>query len=311
MSRIICIVVILFCIPQLLELNKAQAFFYAEENEKSEETPSSETDEGAPNQTKSIQRSEIDIVKPISTFKQHNNDLTHYLSTSKTQSINTDEHEYIIVEATSNTQSNKGVAILMPDWQNGLTNPKAMNFLRKSLPNKGWSVISVQSLNKPYKYPSSALTLKDRQEQNKAALMPYTNELKSLLVKVMDKAKNYPGIILTISEGSQATILMDLYKNNSTLAPTAVVSLSGGILSTVENENFAKNIAQSPLPFLDLLLKNDSSKVIQNASLRKKYSVKEMKHSYRQKTLQNIHSGYYPEYTLLSEIIGWLKTIGW
>jgi hypothetical protein len=305
--RIFIITVLFYLIPNTLVSHQAYAFYYAQED-----TAEPESNEGGTKgSSTSIQRSNIKIVQPINAFDQHKEDLHHYLSKNKTQLINTGSNEYILIEESSSTQNSKGVAILIPDWQQGLTSPKAMNDLRKNLPDQGWGTFSVQSPNKPKNYPSNALSITKRAEQNKMALMPYRNELKSLIMEVMKKAGNYPGIFLVITQGSQAALLVDLYKNNPDLSPTALVILSAGMYTRLENESFAKNVSISTLPVLDLVLKKDNPLVLNNAQMRKKYTTKEMKVFYRQKMLTNMVSGYYPEKTLLVEINGWLKTIGW
>lgn len=307
MLRIIIITVFFYLLPNILVAHHAHAFFYFQEDAAESEN-SNEEMKGS---SKTIQRSDIKIPQPISHFEQHKQDLNHYLSMSKTQLINTGSNEYILIEETSSTKNNKGVAILIPDWQQGVTSPKAINYLRKSLPNQGWSTFSVQAPNKPQNYPSKSSSLTELAEQNKMALMPYRNELKALVMEIMKKAMNYPGIFLVITQGSQAAMLVDLYKNNPDLSPTALVILSAGMHSTLENETFAKNVSISTLPILDLVLKKDNMLLLNNAQLRKKYATKEVKVFYRQRTLSNMVSGYYPEQTLLVEINGWLKSIGW
>lgn len=310
MLRIILIFLTLYCVPCIIENNQAHAFFFFQEEEERSEDAEKSSDEKK-DSAKSIQRSDIKIIKPISIFEQQKSDLTHYFSRDKAQQLKTGTDEYVMIEEISSTQNNKGIVILLPDWQQGLANPKAMNYLRKNLPLNGWSTISIQSPNKPSDYPSSALTQKDMVEQNSKALMPYKIELKSLMTAAMEKAKNYPGIFLVISEGSQAAMLVNLYKDNQGLLPAALITLSAGMYSQLENEMFAKNMATSELPTLDLVLKRDNKSVLKNAMLRKQYATKEMKVYYRQKQIHNIMLGYYPEQALLTEINGWLKTIGW
>ena len=306
MLRIFFITCIISILSNVLVSQQAHAYFFFQED------PETTESDNPPNNTNvSIQRSEIDIAKPISVFEQQKQDLSHYLPKEKKQNLQAGDSEYIIVEQTHSTQNSKGVAILIPDWQTDFTTPKGINFLRKTLPEHGWSTISVQAPSKPNNYPSMALKSEQFIDENKAALMPYQNELKSLITAVMEKAKNYPGIFLVITEGSQAAMLINLYKNNTNLAPTAFVILSAGMYTDLENDSFAKNIAQTNIPVLDLILKKDSNKVLENAKLRKKYALKEMKVVYRQKALTNIYPGYYPEQTLLTEINGWLKSIGW
>lgn len=300
----------LYCVPYFIVNNQAHAFFFIQAEEENNEEAKMSSEEGK-NSVKKIQHSHIKIVKPISIFAQQKSDLIHYFSQDKTQKLKVDANEYIIIEEVSATQNNKGVAILLPDWQQSVANPKAMNYLRKSLTLDGWATMSIQSPNKPNNYPSSALMKKEIIEQNTKALMLYRNELKSLITAAMERAKSYPGIFLVISEGSQAVMLTDLYKNEKSLLPTAFITLSAGIYSQAENNMFAKNIASAELPILDLILKRDNKSVLENAMLRKQYATKEMKVYYRQKKISNIIPGYYPEKKLRDEINGWLKTIGW
>jgi len=313
--RFFIIINILYLLPTFTGQNSAQAFFYFEEAEPKVESekPTKKTDEkiSEKKHTEGIQRSDIKIAKPISLFAQQKQDLSHYLLTDKIQKIDVGDNKYILVEQSSSTQNNKGVAILLPDWQQGITNPKALNFLRTHLPKKGWSTLSIQSPSKPLNYPYFAINEKERLEQNKKALLQYNNELKSLMSVVMEKAKNYPGIFLVISKGNQAAMLIDLYKNNPDLSPAALIMLSAGLQSPEENTIFAINMAKIEIPVLDLVLVKDNKLVLQNALLRKKQAIKEMKVVYRQKSVMDVMPGYYPEQTLLREINGWLKTIGW
>jgi len=306
--RILLITAFFSLLPHILGISQAHAFFSFQE-EKTAETDGQENEEQ--NSSVTLQRSDIKIARPISTFEQQKQDLNHYLSKDKVELLKAGDSEYTLIKGTSSTKNDKGVAILIPDWQQGLTNPKALNFLREELPNHGWATLSIQPPNKPKGYPSLASTQSELAEQNKAALMPYKNELKSLMMEVMKKARDYPGIFLVVTQGSQAAMLIDLYKDNEDLQPTAFVILSASMYSPMENDTFAYNIAVSQLPILDLVLKRDSRLVLENAVLRKKYTTKELKVFYRQKTLSNIIPGYYPEQTLITEINGWLKTIGW
>jgi len=308
--RITLLLFILYCIPLIVGNNQAQAFFFVQEEKESSEEAETPTDEKKL-PAKSMQRSDIKIVKPISIFEQQKSDLTHYFAKDKVQKLTAGTNEYIMIEDVSATENNKGVAILLPDWQQGLAQSKAINTLRKNLPLHGWATMSIQSPNKPNGYPSSARINKELIEQNAKALMLYQNELKSLITAAMNKAKSYPGIILVISKGSQAAMLVNLYKNNPDLLPAALVTLSAGMYSPIENELFAKNMATSALPILDLVLKRGNKLVLENALLRKKYATKEMKVYYRQKHINTTALGHYPERTLLIEINGWLKTIGW
>ncbi|MFT5758858.1 MAG: hypothetical protein ACI9LM_003606 [Alteromonadaceae bacterium] len=305
----------LLIVPLLLVANSSYAF--EEEEVKKEQKSESDNTEKDKKETpttgspKKKQRSDITIIAPIVTFSQQKEDLNHYLPKNIIKPILAGPDDYTTLVETSTTPNNKGVIILLPEWQQNAVNPKAINFLRKALPDKGWTTISVQAPNMPANYPSHALKLSERTEENIKILTPYKEKLQTLMTAVMKQAKNYPGIFLVITQGSHAAILIDIYEEKPDIKPTALVMLSSFMLTDIANERFAKNIALSELPVLDLYLKKDHPLVKSSAQLRKKYTNKEMKTSFRQKQLQNFNSGYYPKETLLREINGWLKTIGW
>ncbi len=311
MLRTIPILFFLYLCPLIAQLSISHAYFFYEEQADEKKEEPAEASQKSLSAYKKTQRSEIKIAAPTNSFMQKNNDLKRYLSKNEAQPLLVGTEEYVIVEETSSTPNNKGVVILLPDWQQGLTSPKAINFLRKQLPLIGWSTISIQPPNMPTNYPLLMSDKKAQLESNNELLKNYQTKLKMLMVSVMAKAKNYPGVFLVITQGSNAAMLTQLYKEDNTLLPSAMIMLSASMYTSQANEAFANNMAISDLPTLDLILKRDSKNILENAILRKKLATKELKISYRQRQLHNVYTGYYPEQTLLTEIVGWLKTIGW
>jgi len=295
-------------VPFILTVHSS--FIFAEEQEtKTEDKVAEEKPETKPATKK--QRSDISIIAPITKFSQQKEDLSHYLPTKVIKPILAGPNDYTTLVQTNTTGNNKGVVILLPDWQQNATNPKAINFLRQALPDKGWTTITVQAPNMPNNYPSHALKLTERIEKNEKTLTAYKEKLTILMAAVMERAKNYPGIFLVIAQGSHAALLIDIYEEDENIVPTALVMLSSLMLTDDANERFSQQLALSELPVLDLILTRDHPKVKSGSLLRKKYTNREMKISFRQKQLHNINNGYYPKKTLLKEINGWLKSIGY
>lgn len=213
------------------------------------------------------------------------------------------------------------MAILLPDWQQGAVNPKALNFLRKALPKQGWSTISIQSTNKPSNFPSRALKVSEQQQANKTMIDDYKKKLSALINAVMTKSKEYPGIIIIIAQGNHGAMLVDIFDQQSTnqngTTPNALILLiSSYLLSSNElldetNTAFAKTLAYSEYPVLDLYLKYDNPIVLDKTTQRLSIANQELKAYYRQRQINNNASGYYPEKELLVQINGWLKSIGW
>jgi len=254
---------------------------------------------------------------PISLDQQYKEDLKHYLPSTKVKPILVGTQEYITLINENTSPNNKGVAILIPDWQQGAVNPKAINSLRKILPKQGWTTISIQPNTKPDNFPSTALKLTEQIEENKTSIDNYKMDFSAMLNAVSGKAREYPGIVIMVAQGNHGAILIDLLDSNENLqAPNAIILLSSYVLTNnklldKDNNKFAKSLANSEPPVLDLYLKQDNAIVIDKAPQRLALAKQEMKVYYRQRQLNNAMMGFYPEQELVVQINSWLKSIGW
>ena len=256
------------------------------------------------------------IKKPIELTQQYKEDLKHYLTDEQVKPLLAGPDDYLTLVKRYTSANSKGVVILLPEWQQGATNPKAINYLRNALPAKGWSTIAIQPSNKPENYPSTEITVAEQKKENQLVLKEYKSKLNSMLNAVMNTAREYPGIVLVIAQGNNAALLVDIYSQDDSQQPNALIMLSSyrqsnhALINGV-NENFARQVASTELPILDLYLKHDNPLVLNKAAQRRAFSKQEMKVYYRQRQLNNTVTGYYPEEELLSQINSWLKAIGW
>lgn len=258
---------------------------------------------------------------PISFIVQNKEDLKHYLPADKVKPLLAGPDDYITLVTENTSVNNKGIAILLPDWQQGATNPKAINFLRKKLPQQGWTTISIQPASKPEYYPSNALKISEQQQENKTIIDEYKMKLGTMMNAVIAKANEYPGIVIIIAQGNHGAMLVALLNQGEepaaiTQAPNALILLSSYLLTNntlidETNTAFAKKLAYSEYPVLDLYLRHDNPIVLDKTKQRLALSKKEMKVYYRQRQLNNRAMGYYPEQELLTQINSWLKSIGW
>jgi len=262
----------------------------------------------------------ITIPLPVSVEQQHKEDLTHYLPTNRITPILAGPDDYITLVDENTSVNNKGVAILLPDWQQGAINPKAINFLRKEMPKQGWTTISIQPANKPNDFPSKALKVTEQKEANKTIIDGYKDKLNALISTVLTKSKEYPGIVIIIAQGNHGAMLVDIFDEQNTnqngTTPNALILLSSYLLSSHQliddtNTAFAKKLAYSEYPILDLYLKYDNPIVLDKAAQRLATANQELKTYYRQRQINNNATGYYPEQELLTQINSWLKSIGW
>jgi hypothetical protein len=276
-----------------------------------EEKETSKKEETTAPTSITIERSKINIAAPTSLETINKNDIKHYVDNEKIKPLLAGTADFLTLINNEITSNSKGVVILLPDWQQLATTPKNMNFLRDILPKQGWTTITVLPPNKPTLYPSHALTKEDQQKENQQTLQAYLAKLAPMMEKVMEVAKEYPGIFIVISEGSHAALLMELYQQEKVTLPNAFIVLSSYMLTAQASTQYAHALAQSDFPVLDLYLRQDHPLAQKNAPLRLALAEKEIKPYYRQQQISNTYPNYYPQEKLLIAINGWLKSIGW
>ena len=253
----------------------------------------------------------IAIQAPVALEQQHKDDIKHYLQEGEIKPLLAGPDDFITLIKESNTANSKGVAILLADWQQTATSPKGLNYLRITLPDQGWTTISIQPPSKPENYPSQALKIIEQQEENLASISAYQLKLSAIMKTVMEKAQEYPGIFIVVVEGSHGAILTDLYQQEKNTPPNALILLSSYMFNYEANQQYASALAQTNFPVLDLYLMRDHPLALSSAKLRLSQAKKEMKAFYRQQQLTNLSSSYYPKEALLLAIKGWLTSIGW
>jgi len=273
-------------------------------------TPSSKPD-NASNSAVNSERSKLTIAAPLDEQALMSDDLNHYLPPADVKTMLSGADDFVTLVQPSTTAINKGVAILLPDWQQSATDPRAINQLRLSLPAQGWTTMVMQPPNKPNSYPVINNKATNAAQENAKLLAPYQQSLSDMLTKVMAQAANYPGLMLVIAQGNSGEFLLDLYKKQRNKAPSALILLSAYRYTDAENQQFADLVAHSTIPILDLYLTQDNPLVMNYAAQRKTDAIKAMKVYYRQQQLMNYSPGYYPSATLQLAIKGWLKAIGW
>ena len=285
--------------------------------EKSETKPKSDTGDTGDMSSKSSTKDEHDhnheiiINPPMDAFKQQQQDIKRYINNEEMETLLVGKDEFLILTDKHSSAVNKGVMILIPDWQQSATSSNAIKQLRENMPNKGWTTLTLHPPHHTGHYPSQALEKEQRLKENTESLTEYKKTLSTVMTEVFKKAQNYSGEVLIVAQGQHAALIIDSVQSKLIATPTALVMLSSYMPTIAESHKLAKQVAMSDYPVLDLYLKYDNRLVLTHTKNRKKLANNEMKVSYRQKQLSNSIAGYYPKQTLTREIIGWLKSEGW
>ncbi|MGB1263853.1 MAG: DUF3530 family protein [Cognaticolwellia sp.] len=309
-----------FYVPQLAEQAPEQAVSTKQTENSTPETkktPASEadkTDTSEPivnDNAEHDHNHEVVIAPPVDAFVQQQQDIKHYLAQEKIAPLTVADETYLTVINEYSTAVNKGVLVLVPDWQKSIASPNAFNHIRAELPQKGWTTLTLHPPHKPDNYPSSAFTAAERSNENSESLALYGKKLADVMQAVIEQAKTYAGVIVFVVEGNHGALMLDIYQQALLETPSAVVMLSSYMPTQTGNEKLAQHMAASDYPILDLYLQHDHRLVLANAKTRKASAKKAMKVYYRQRQLSNRVSGYYPKNGLTTAIISWLRALGW
>jgi len=281
---------------------------------KSTEADTNNETESSTAPTKSTEdnhQNKVIINAPIDAFEQQQQDIKHYLAQEKIMPLLVGTDRYLTVINEHTTAVNKGVMVLIPDWQQSIATPNALNQLSNNMPQHGWTTITLHPPHKPQSYPSHAFTAKERSTEDIETLTNYEKKFADVVQAVITEAKSYPGVIIVVAEGNHSAVLLNIYQQTLVAAPSALVMLSSYMPTLPENDKIAQQLALTDYPILDLYLQRDHRLVLASAKMRKDFAQRAMKIYYRQRQLSNQATGYYPKKTLTKAIIGWLSAMGW
>ena len=138
--------------------------------------------------TEDAHQHQVIIRAPVNAFAQQQQDIKHYLAQEKITPLLVGPDNYLTTTDEHTTGINKGVMVLIPDWQQGISAPNALNQLRKNIPQYGWTTITLHPPSKPANYPSQALTAEERSSQNTETLTNYRQKLADIMRAVMPPA---------------------------------------------------------------------------------------------------------------------------
>lgn len=263
-----------------------------------------------PEQQKKSQKSQRPSVNPPKPIEDwHSADLSYYEKAEELIPMLSGTEDFITLQQPQQTSNPKGVVILVPDWQQHIANPKAMVQLRREFPANGWRLIGVQPPNKPRDFPRIS-GLPEDNIANEADLTSYQTALAQRINTVLTDAQNFPGVILVIAEGVNASLLAQIFNDEANQKPSALVSLSAYSVLMEKSQDYAEALSETEFPVLDLYLDKDNRWVLHDSKARKLAAEKNLKALFRQRMIfgQNHH---YPTPELSRQIFNWLASVGW
>lgn len=223
-------------------------------------------------------------------------DLKANLPADQQLELKAGEQAFMAWQQESMAAFTKGSVIFLTDGAQHTVSRQTFGALRSDLVNFGWNTLSL--VVPPYYDLNQA---EDRQA--------YQQQLQQRVAAALTHAKQTPGAIVVVAQGSNGALINQLIEQKLIDAPQALVLLGASLLDPQANLASIKAMSKHQVPTLDIIQQSDNSSALASLQYRSQWTRKQVKDLYRQR--------YWPEDQSLNqqwlekEMIGWLRYIGY
>jgi hypothetical protein len=233
------------------------------------------------------------------------------------------EQDLLVVLNENTNAIARGVAILLIQSNTTLTSKQGLAPLVAPLTELGWVTMLVPSPETEFLTAREVLVddsentlepasvISPVKQLTQATLDEHLEKLRLIMQAVDEKAKEYPGFVLVIAQGTSAASLTQLYVQQSLVSPDAMVVIAPFWPDRTYNNQLATDLANTSMPVLDLHSDRDNSWSINNIALRKVATVRALKLQYRQRQIIGSSDMELAAPYISKEIYGWLSHMGW
>ncbi|MEP7705519.1 DUF3530 family protein [Paraglaciecola sp. 25GB23A] len=233
------------------------------------------------------------------------------------------EQDLLVVLNENTNAIARGVAILLTQGNTTLTSNQGLAPLVGQLTQLGWVTMLVPSPATEFltarellidgaESPLEPASVKmPVQHISQATFDEHLEKLSLIMQAALEKAKEYPGFILVIAQGTSAASLTQLYAQQTLPSPDALVVIAPFWPDRIYNNQLATELANTSMPVLDLFSTRDNTWSLTSVDLRKVATVKALKLQYRQRQIIGSNDMERVAPYISKEIYGWLSHMGW
>jgi hypothetical protein len=234
------------------------------------------------------------------------------------------EQDMVIIINENVTAISRGVALLVTDNGAPISSQQGLAPLVKQLTGLGWVTMLVPSPASDLFQPAENLAADDAtaeqppattkssaRQLNQQIFDEHLQRLTLIMQATLERAKEYPGFVLVIAQGTSAATLSQLYAEQKVTTPDAFVVISPYWPDRKFNNQLANFLANTPMPVLDIYSKWDNSWSQASVKARKTAAIRALKLQYRQREISGVELFQQPASNVSKEIYGWLSYMGW
>ncbi|MCC9660016.1 DUF3530 family protein [Pseudoalteromonas lipolytica] len=282
-----------------------------------------------------------DFIKPTPWSSLVTNDIQRFLPSDEVRPLLAGEDEFISLYRQSMAPTQRGIVLIIPDWQDVPTNNAGINFLRKQLNDIGYATLAMtmpdidwhpadMAMPEPTDNSETESTTQNNQQADsappaqtqqaphfvsakpnisEAILDDYKLKLIARFNALYNSAMDEGGNIIVLAQGASAGLLIEHYASFPNNELNAFISLGSYLPNSIRNQHLNATLSTISPPLLDIFYSEGNPDTLQSVNDRKRWVRRNAKYDYRQRELFGTPTEPEQHERLLKEVDGFLRRL--
>ncbi|MBE0350592.1 MULTISPECIES: DUF3530 family protein [Pseudoalteromonas] len=282
-----------------------------------------------------------DFIKPTPWSSLVTNDIQHFLPSDEVRTLLAGDDEFISLYRQSMAPTQRGIVLIIPDWQDVPTNNAGINFLRKQLNDIGYATLAMtmpdidwhpadMAMPEPSDNSETESTTQNNQQADsappaqtqqaphfvtgkpnisEAVLDDYKLKLIARFNALYNSAMDEGGNIIVLAQGASAGLLIEHYASFPNNELNAFISLGSYLPNSIRNQHLNATLSTISPPLLDIFYSEGNPDTLQSVNDRKRWVRRNAKYDYRQRELFGTPTEPEQHERLLKEVDGFLRRL--
>ncbi|NMM40055.1 DUF3530 family protein [Pseudoalteromonas arctica] len=281
----------------------------------------------------------VDFIAPTPWSTISSNDLSRLMPQDELKQLLAGDTEFLSLYRQHMGAQQRGVVLIIPDWQHLPINNNGLNFLRTQLNDLGYATIAItvpdidwqaappadesettepaatkQATNSGNSEPSAVtptpvVHVDAIDHMSNAIIDNYKLNLIARFNALYQSALDEDGRIVVIAQGASAGVLLEHYGEYPNTNIDAFVSLSSYLPNSKRNQQLNAIISTISPPLLDIYYNIDNPDLLLSVADRKRWVKRHSKYDYRQRELFGLRSEPEQHERLTKEVDGFLRRL--
>ncbi|MGX1112567.1 hypothetical protein ACSSVW_001973 [Pseudoalteromonas sp. MBR-15] len=282
-----------------------------------------------------------DFIKPTPWSSLVTNDIQRFLPSDEMRTLLAGDDEFISLYRQSMAPTQRGIVLIIPDWQDVPTNNAGINFLRKQLNDIGYATLAMtmpdidwhpadMAMPEPTDNSETESTTQNNQQADsappaqtqqaphfvsakpnisEAILDDYKLKLIARFNALYNSAMDEGGNIIVLAQGASAGLLIEHYASFPNNELNAFISLGSYLPNSIRNQHLNATLSTISPPLLDIFYSEGNPDTLQSVNDRKRWVRRNAKYDYRQRELFGTPTEPEQHERLLKEVDGFLRRL--